>query len=95
MSNRLSITDLEALIAQENPKRAQEAIAEFYKKLAQLQREIDELKGEAVSSTNKNTQIVVRLSDKELSNVKKIAKREGVTISELVRVRVPEISLSA
>lgn len=95
MSNRLSITDLEALIAQENPKRAQAAIAEFYKKLAQLQREIDELKGEAVSSTNKNTQIVVRLSDRELSNVKKIAKREGVTISELVRVRVPEISLSA
>lgn len=95
MNTPLSIETLEALIAEEKLTRAQKTVAEFYTKLAQLQKEIDELKGEPLPSENKNTQIVVRLTNKELSNVKKIAKREGVTISELVRVRVPEISLSA
>jgi len=95
MRNPLSIETVEALIAEEKISRAQTVLADFYKKLAELQTEIDELRGEKVSSTNKNTQIVVRVSDKELANLKRVTKKEGVTISELVRVRVPELSLSA
>jgi hypothetical protein len=95
MRNPLSIETVEALIAEEKISRAQTVLADFYKKLAELQNEIDELRGEKVSSTNKNTQIVVRVSDKELANLKRVTKKEGVTISELVRVRVPELSLSA
>lgn len=95
MTNRFSIEELEALIAEEKTARAQKVIAECYRKLAALQKEIDELKGETVPSTTKDSLLTIRLTNEELANVKKIAKKEGVTISELVRVRVPEISLSA
>lgn len=91
MRTPLSIKELEALIAEERTERAQKAITDFYSKLDTLQREIDELKGETVPSTTKDARLELRLTHKELTNVKKIAKSQGVTISELIRVRLPEI----
>lgn len=95
MRNLNRLEHLEQIISSGDFKRAEKDLAEFLQQIAELQKQIAELKGEKVSKAPKDALLTIRLTNKELSNVKKIAKREGVTISELVRVRVPEISLSA
>ena len=95
MRNLRHLEHLELIISSGDFKRAEKDLVEFLQKIAELQRQIAELKGEKVSKAPKDALLTIRLTNKELANVKKIAKREGVTISELVRVRVPEISLSA
>lgn len=95
MSKSLSIESIEALIAEEKIARAQTVLRDFYKKLAELQNEIDELKGERVSKDTKNARFELRLTEKELENLKQLAEKQGVNTSDLVRIRVPEMSISA
>lgn len=95
MRNQNRLEHLERAIASGDFTRAEKDLTEFLQQIAELQRQIAELKGVKVSKAPKDARLELRLTKKELANVKKIAKREGVTISELVRVRVPEISLSA
>lgn len=95
MRNQKRLEHLDGVIASGDFKRAEKDLAEFLQEIAELQKQIAELKGVKLSKAPKDALLTIRLTNKELSNVKKIAKREGVTISELVRVRVPEISLSA
>ena len=95
MSKSLSIESIETLIAEEKIARAQTVLRDFYKKLAELQNEIDELKGEKMSKDTKNTRFELRLTEKELEQLKRLAEKEGVKASRLIRNRVPEISISA
>lgn len=48
-------------------------------------------KGRKLNNENRATQIVIRVSYSELDAVKRYAKDEGFTISELIRDRVPEL----
>lgn len=95
MRNAKRLEHLERIIASGDFKRAEKDLSEFLAEIAHLQRQIAELKGVKLSKTPKDALLTIRLSNKELANVKKIADKEGVTISEFVRVRVPEITLTA
>lgn len=83
------------MIASGDFKRAEKDLSEFLAEIADLQRQINELKGVKLPKAPKDARLHLRLTRKELTNIKKFADKEGVTISEFVRVRVPEITLSA